>query len=171
VHVPLDTSVIGKPTSAVKVRVQRGPLEFFASAIKDDNPIYHDPRAAAAAGFDAIPAPPTFSFVMSHMGKAIEEQPPDPTGGANPMVQVMGQLMANGGTILHGEQEFEYHRPILVGDVLTGEGRVVDVYEKESKGAVMTFIVVETVWRNEGGEPVVTERFNLIHRRRASPEP
>jgi hypothetical protein len=29
----------------------------------------------------------------------------------------------------------------------------------------MTFIVVETVWRDDAtGEPVVTERFNLIHR-------
>ena len=29
----------------------------------------------------------------------------------------------------------------------------------------MTFLVTETVWRDEKtGEPVVTERFNLIHR-------
>jgi hypothetical protein len=29
----------------------------------------------------------------------------------------------------------------------------------------MTFIVVETVWRDDAtGAPVVTERFNLIHR-------
>jgi hypothetical protein len=54
------------------------------------------------------------------------------------------------------------------GDVLDGEGRVTDIYEKESKGAIMTFIVMETVWRDaETREPVVTERFNLIHRRKA----
>jgi acyl dehydratase len=164
----VDTSIIGKPTSARRVRVERGPIEFFATALKDGNPIYHDARAAAAAGFSGIPAPPTFSFVMSHMGTRAEEQPPDPTGGQNPMFKVMGDLMKQGGLVLHGEQEFVYHRPIVEGDVLDGEGRVTDIYEKESKGAIMTFIVMETVWRDaETREPVVTERFNLIHRRKA----
>jgi hydroxyacyl-ACP dehydratase HTD2-like protein with hotdog domain len=67
--------------------------------------------------------------------------------------------------VLHGEEEFRYHRPIVVGDVLLGEGRIVDLYEKESKGRTMTFVVTETVWRDEKrNTPVVTERFNLIHR-------
>ena len=81
------------------------------------------------------------------------------------MHAVMGDLYANGALILHGEQEFLYHRPIVVGDVLLGEGTVVDVYEKETDSAVMTFIVIETVWRDDQtGEPVLTERFNLIGR-------
>ena len=162
----VDTSVIGKPTGSYRVRVERGPLEFFATAVKDENPIYHDPAVAEAAGFDGIPAPPTFSFAMQHMGRFTEEQPPDPTGGENPMHTIMGALFAGGGMILHGEQEFEYHRPIVVGDVLRGEGTVLDLYEKESKGSIMTFIVIETVWRDEQTDvPVLTEKFNLIHRR------
>lgn len=161
----VDTSVIGKPTSAAKVIVERGPVSYFASSVKDENPILHDAGAAEAAGFAGIPAPPTFSFAMNHMGGFAEDQPPDPTGGENPMHKVMGQLFSKGGLVLHGEQEFEYHRPIVVGDVLVSEGMVTDMYERESKGRTMTFIVVETVWRDGAtGEPVVTERFNLIHR-------
>lgn len=161
----VDTSVIGKPTGAYRVRVERGPLSFFAAALKDDNPIYRDATAAKAAGFDAIPAPPTFSFAMQHMGRFTEEQPPDPTGGTNPMHTVMGSLYAKGGLVLHGEEEFVYHRPIVVGDVLVGEGKILDVYEKDSDSATMTFIVMETSWRDEAtGDPVVTETFNLIHR-------
>jgi hydroxyacyl-ACP dehydratase HTD2-like protein with hotdog domain len=99
------------------------------------------------------------------MGRFADEQPADPTGGSNPMHDVMGKLYAKGGMVLHGEQEFEYHRPLVVGDVLVGEGTIADVYEKESKGKTMTFIVVKTVWRDEqSGDPVVTETFNLIHR-------
>jgi acyl dehydratase len=161
----VDTSVIGKPTGAHRVRIERGPVGFFASAVLDDSRVYRDPEAARAAGFEAIPAPPTFSFAMQHMGTIGELQPPDPTGGTNPMHAVMGDLYANGALILHGEQEFEYHRPILVGDVLVGEGKIVDLYEKETDSAVMTFIVIETAWREEAtGAPVVTERFNLIGR-------
>jgi acyl dehydratase len=161
----VDRSVIGKATGAYRVRVERGPVETFASALKDDNPVYHDAGAAKAAGFADIPAPPTFSFAAQFWGRFAEEQPQDPTGGENPMHTVMGQLFAGGGLVLHGEQEFTYHRPIVVGDVLIGEGRVADIYEKDSKGKTMTFVVTETVWKDEqSGQPVVTERFNLIHR-------
>ena len=161
----VDTGLIGKPTSANRVRIERGPVSFFASALKDGNPIYHDPKAAQAAGFDDLPAPPTFTFAMLHMGKVGQEQPPDPTGGRHPMNEFMSALMSKGGIVLHGEQEFVYHRPIVAGDVLVSSGKISDVYERESKGKTMTFIVMETEWRDDGtGEPVVTEKFNLIHR-------
>ncbi|MGH9206872.1 MAG: FAS1-like dehydratase domain-containing protein, partial [Acidimicrobiales bacterium] len=64
-----------------------------------------------------------------------------------------------------GEQEFIYHRPVQVGDALRGEGKVLDAYERESKGKTMTFVVTETVWFDERtDEPVLTTRFNIIHR-------
>ncbi|MGQ0802868.1 MAG: FAS1-like dehydratase domain-containing protein [Actinomycetota bacterium] len=161
----VDTSVIGKATGAYKVTVERGPVANFAAAVLDENPVYQTPEAAQGAGFGAIPAPPTFSFAMQHWGKFAEDQPADTTGGENPMHKVMGELFGKGGLVLHGEQEFEYHRPLVVGDRLVGEGRITDMYEKESKGRTMTFLVTETVWRDEKtDEPVVTERFNLIHR-------
>jgi acyl dehydratase len=156
--------IIGKPMSKSKVVIERGPVANFATAVCDANPVYRDPRAASEAGFDAIVVPPTFPFVMQAWGEFPEDQPADkPTG--NPLGEVIGPLMSKGGIILHGEQEFIYHRPVLVGDVLLGEGRVTDAYAKESKGKTMTFIVTETVWRDDAtGEPVVTSRFNLIHR-------
>ena len=81
------------------------------------------------------------------------------------MGAVLGPLMAKGGLILHGEQEFTYHRPVFAGDVLEGKGLVVDAYQKESKGKTMTFVVVETAWSDSAtGEPVCTSRMNIIHR-------
>jgi hypothetical protein len=157
-------SIIGEPTGKSTVVVERGPVQHFADALLSTSPIYHDPEAARKAGFDDIPAPPTWPFAMEFSGKFAEMQPADaPTG--NPLTKVLGPLMANGGLILHGEQEFLYHRPIQVGDVLIGEGSISDAYQKESKGRTMTFIVSEMNWREEAtGEPVVTARFNLIHR-------
>jgi acyl dehydratase len=163
----VDTSVIGKPTGAFKVRVERGPVGFFATAVKSESPIYHDEAAAKAAGFTSIPAPPTFSFAMQHMGRFAEEQPPDPTSGDNPMHAIMREMFGQGALILHGEQEFEYHRPIQVGDVLNGAGTLTDIYEKETDAATMTFVVIETEWTDDAtGAPVVTERFNLIARKK-----
>ena len=163
----VDTSIIGKPTGAWTVTVERGPVTAFASAVQDANPIYRDVRVARDAGFTDLPAPPTFTFAASFWGTFIENQPEDPTGGVNPMHAVMGSLHAEGALVLHGEQEFEYHRTVQVGDVLNGCGHVVDVYEKESDSATMTFIVIKTEWTDAAsGAPVVTEQFNLIARKR-----
>ncbi|HEV8064576.1 MAG TPA: MaoC family dehydratase N-terminal domain-containing protein [Acidimicrobiales bacterium] len=162
----VDTSIIGKSTGTTRVVVERGPVAVFADAVKDRSPIYKDAGAAAAAGYDQVPAPPTYPFVMSHWGAFTEMQP---EGGGDAMAgigAVLGPLMAQGGLILHGEQAFEYHRPVVVGDVLVGEGKVVDVYEKESGSHSMTFLVTETTWTDESsGQTVATARTNLLVRR------
>jgi acyl dehydratase len=158
------STIIGKPTGTTVVTVERGQLALFADAVKDRSAVYRDTRAAAKAGLPGIPAPPTYPFVMGNFGAYPEIQTEDGSGG-NPMAEVLGPLMAKGGIILHGEQEFTYHRPVLAGDVLVGEGRVADAYRKESKGRTMTFVVVETVWSEQStGDPVCTSRMNIIHR-------
>jgi hypothetical protein len=156
--------IIGKSTGTSKVVVERGPVSHFADAVGSTSPIYRDLDAAQAAGFKAIPAPPTWPFAMEFSGKFVEIQPDEPPT-PSPLLAAMGPLMANGGLILHGEQEFIYHRPIEVGDVLVGQGTITEAYQKESKGKTMTFLVTETKWSDDAtGEPVVTARFNLIHR-------
>lgn len=146
------------------VVVERGPVSVFAQAVTDDNPVFQDPRAAADEGFDAIPAPPTWPMAMHHWG-AFPELQPEGADAEHPMWQIIGELMEDGGLILHGEEEFVYHRPVQVGDVLTSSGRVSDVYTKESSGGTtMTFVVTETDWHDEDGEPVVTEIRTILHR-------
>ena len=158
-------AIIGTPTDTTVVTVERGQLALFAAAVKDGSAVYRDPRAATAAGLPGIPAPPTYPFVMGNFGAYPELQPEDAPRG-NPMASVLGPLMAEGGIILHGEQEFTYHRPVFAGDVLVGRGTVVDAYRKDSKGRTMTFVVVETAWSTQAtGEPVCTSRMNIIHRR------
>lgn len=158
------STIIGTPTGTTVVTVERGQLALFATAVKDDGAAYRDPRAAAEAGLPAIPAPPTYPFVMGNFGAYPELQAEDAPSG-NPMGAVLGPLVAKGGLILHGEQEFTYHRPVFAGDVLEGRGMVVDAYQKESKGKTMTFVVVETAWSDTAtGEPVCTSRMNIIHR-------
>jgi acyl dehydratase len=159
---------VGKVSARRVVTVERAPVAAFARAVKSRDRIYRDRRAAEAAGFADIPAPPTFAFAMGYWGEYPELQEGLEPVGSNPMIDLVGAL--GPGLMLHGEQEFEYHRPVLVGDVLSGEDVIADVYERESDTHVMTFIVTETVWRDrDSGEPVVTARFNLLHRVRKAP--
>ena len=52
--------------------------------------------------------------------------------------------------ILHGEQEFELLKPILVGDTLTGVSKVADIIEKEGgRGGKMTMLLMETEYTNQ----------------------
>ena len=161
----VDTSIVGMVLSRGRVRVERGPVTQFARSLKDQNPVYEDPSAANAAGFDAIPTPPTFPIAFEFWGRFRDEQPADAME-KNRMTELIGKLLADGGLLLHGEQEFVYHRTPKVGDVLDFEGTVVDTYEKESKGRSMSFVVSATVFRDaETSEPVVTSRNTLIVRK------
>ncbi|HET7522519.1 MAG TPA: MaoC family dehydratase N-terminal domain-containing protein [Acidimicrobiales bacterium] len=165
---PIDTSVIGKVSARRVVAVERAPVSVFAKAVKDPSRIYQDPREAESAGFDSIPAPPTFPFAMPYWGEHPELQEGIEPVGSNPLWKVMGSL--GPGLILHGEQEFEYSRPVMVGDVLEAEDVLSDVYQRETDTHVMTFMVTETEWKVRGtGEHVVTARFNLVHRARKQP--
>lgn len=128
------------------VTIEQGPVRVFAAAIKDDPDRYTGEGATA---------PVTWPFVMTFWGS-------DGRGGAGNLP--IGKLRGPGRMILHGEQEFEYHRPIRVGETLTGTSRISDVYEKDTSSAVMEFYVKETSWVDSEGQPVVDERFTLIVR-------
>jgi hypothetical protein len=52
--------------------------------------------------------------------------------------------------VLHAEQQFDYVAPILAGDVVTVQRRVIDLYEK--KGGAMEFIVIESVFTRASTE-------------------
>ena len=65
--------------------------------------------------------------------------------------------------VLHGEQEYEFLKPIHAGDVLTAVSRIVDIYEKPGKrGGSMNFAVTETEYKNERGELVARARHITI---------
>lgn len=155
---------IGKRTSGGTLVVERAPITNFARAVGDSNVVYRNADAARAAGFDDVPAPPTFCFSIQNWGKWEELQSADAAPPENPMADVMGALMAGGGIVLHGEQEFEYHRPLVVGQRLTYEGVVRDIYQKESGGKTMTFMVIEDTYCDDDGDPVLTSTMNLLHR-------
>jgi acyl dehydratase len=157
--------VVGRSTGKAVLQVERGPVSRFAESVTESSPIYRNADAARDAGFADIPVPPTYFFsAAAHWGAFPEEQPADATPERNPTMEIIGKLMANGGMVLHGEQEFTYHRPVVVGERLTSEGTIVDLYEKQSGDRTMTFLVSENTYRDDKGDLVLTSRMNLIHR-------
>ena len=135
----VDASAIGRAFTPVTARVEPGRLRYFLDTIGETNPVYRDPAAAKAAGFQATPVPPTYLFCLEFMDS---EKPFE-------MLQALNMDLRK---VLHGEQKFVYHAPVVVGDVLTFRSEVADVVQK--KGGAMTLITVATQVNNQNGEPV-----------------
>ncbi|MCP4436563.1 MAG: MaoC family dehydratase [Actinomycetia bacterium] len=146
------TELEGTDLGSQTITIEQGPVRAFAEAVLDDPDTYTG---------NGAPTPPTWPFVMSYWGSM-------GTGGAAGLP--MDKLRGKGRMILHGEQAFDITRPPRVGETLTGTGRISEVYEKATSSAVMEFYVRETDWRDDDGEPVVTDRFTLIVRRKPDAE-
>jgi len=143
----MDKSVAGKSFAPYEFRVERGKIKEFADSIGDPNPLYRDPIVAAQAGFAAIPAPPT--LLRTFLYETSESR------------HALG--VKDWSYIVHGEQEFEYLAPVVAGDVLTAQDRIVSVTEKESRRAgTLQIGVIETVFKNQRGETVQIARRTLV---------
>jgi acyl dehydratase len=149
----------GEWGSTIRVRIDHAPVWAFARAVKDSNPVYASVDAAERAGFDAIPAPPTFTFVMTHSGAFPDLQRPEFTGRMMPDSGLPSDGHSRTGLYLHGEQRFEYHRQPKVGDVLEGRMRISKPVPKQSSRGTMDMTLIQTRWTDLDGEPVVTEEI------------
>jgi acyl dehydratase len=134
--------------------IEEGKLEEFARAIKDDNPTFRSEEAAKERGHAQIPAPLTFTRVSAfprYLAEGIDSR------------KRGFDLGFDRNYSLHGEQTYEYERPVYVGDVLTGVTTLVDVYQREGeRGGLMTIAVKETEYRDQDDELVLTEQSTVI---------
>ncbi len=141
----LDQSIIGSTSDVYEFEVEKGAIRKFADAIGDDNPIYFDENYAKKLGFSSLVAPPTFPMTFTI-----------PKPGINQLDK---------SRTLHGEQEFNYERPIVAGDILHCITKLVDAYEKEGKkGGKMTFFILETQGNDLEGNKIYTSRTTIIYR-------
>jgi acyl dehydratase len=132
--------------------VERGKIGEFARAVQNESDAYTTDNPVAS---------PTFPQSIA-LWRARARAPRPAAGGG-------GGGRGGGGSgpdmrrVLHGEQEFEYVRPLRAGDVLTAESSLKDRYEKEGKrGGTMTFTVTETVFKDQSGEVVAYSRGTSI---------
>jgi acyl dehydratase len=143
----LDRSLVGRESEPVQHDVERSAIRRFAEALGDPNPLYQDEAAARAAGFAGLVAPPTFPLALTSNER------------------FRHSLDLGTRSILHGEQAFEYARPIVAGDRITVRSRVADVQERAGASGPMDVIVIEDEGRDDKNELVFRTRAMLILRR------
>lgn len=138
----LDKGLIGHTFKPFTTVVEAGKVKLFCKAIGEDDPIHTDEAAAKAAGYPGIVAPLTFL-------RALQADDPDKGG-------LLRMLNVDIGLILHGEQHFEYFAPVVVGDKLTCQQKVIDIYDK--KGGALWFVVQEMDMKDQTGKTVAKGR-------------
>jgi acyl dehydratase len=128
--------------------LERGRLRFFAKAIGETDPIYTDVAVARAAGYQDLPAPPTFLFTAELDTGAVEA--------------LLTRLEIPIAKILHGEQGFTYLQPVCAGETVTVSAKITDIYDK--KNGALEFVVKTAEARNDKGEAVAEMRSILVVR-------
>lgn len=142
----IDLSLVGKTYPALAYEVGREKIREFARAVGETSPACHHVAAAQALGHADLVAPPTFAVVA--------------TRGAQLAVIDDAELGLDFSRVVHGDQTFVHHRPIVAGDVLT----VVAAIGSARTVAGNDIVAIRSEITGAAGEPVATVTATLVSR-------
>lgn len=126
--------------------VGREAIRDFARAVKATHPAHYDVDAAAALGHADLVAPATFAIIVAQRADA--QLINDPAAGID------------FGRVVHADQRFVHHRPIVAGDQLVAELHVDQVRAMGGGAMITTRAEISTV----DGEHTATTTSSLLVR-------
>jgi acyl dehydratase len=123
--------------------VEREKIREYAVAVKNDDPAFHDDKAAEQLGYDGLPAPPTFISVFGY--KAVTA------------FFEWTNIVTNDSQVVQVDQALKFFAPIKVGDRLH-----CDVEIESIRRAHGTDIIVskQTITNDDGD--VVQETYTTL---------
>jgi acyl dehydratase len=127
-------------------------IREFADAVGDPSPLYRNETAAKEAGYEAVIAPPTYLTKLNFI--------------YGPQMMLDPDLGLNYALVVHGEQEYEYRRPVKAGDVLVAAPRISSIAARGRNELLVTEATIKTT----NGETVAVARSTIISRGTAPQE-
>lgn len=127
-------------------QVSRERIRGFAAAVQATHPAHTDLEAAQALGHADLVAPPTFAVVIAQGAEAAVVN--DPEAGIDFT------------RVVHADERFTHHRPIVAGDELTATVTVESVKSLGGHSMITTRADLATT----AGEQVSTVRSTLLVR-------
>jgi acyl dehydratase len=124
--------------------VGREKVREFARSVKDEHPSHYSEASAAEAGYDSLVASLTFLAIA---GRRVQLD-----------VFTKFDIPINLARVLHRDQKFVYHRPIVAGDRLYFDTYLDSVIE--SHGTVIAEIRSEVT--DAYGNPVITSIVTML---------
>ncbi len=129
----------GRVFRSLSYAVTRELVAAYVDTVGDRNPLYQDPEAAKAAGLEANIAPPGLAAIYSRLS------------------YLQDHAMPSGGVL--AKQEFEFHRPIPVGETLTVTACVSESYVDKKDRKRVNFQIEAA---NQNGDTVTLTRLYAI---------
>jgi acyl dehydratase len=147
----INPDLQGRSYPAVEVYdVGREKIREFAKAVKASHPAHFDVEAAKALGYSDLVAPPTFAIIVAQRADAqlIE----DPDSGID------------FSRVVHADQRFTHHRPIVAGDQLIAELYVDGVRAMGGGAMITTRAEISAVLGDSQQEKVATTTSSILVR-------
>lgn len=126
--------------------VSREAIREFATAVKSPHRVHHDVAAARELGHGDLVAPPTFAVRIAQRAEAAIVEDPE--------------VGIDFSRVVHADERFTHHSPILAGDVLIATATLDRVRVMGAGAMVSTRVEVTT----EGGAARSTVLSSLLVR-------
>lgn len=145
-------SLVGTVVDEVAFDVERGKITEFARATGAGDAVHTDRREAERRQLRDVAATATHVVVAGHHRSAQD------------MLDRLGLELAR---VMVGGTSWEYARPLVAGDSLTGRRTVTgDVAKTSSSGAPLRIITLETEYRDRDGRVAVRQQETILERGR-----
>jgi acyl dehydratase len=149
-------AAIGRESEPWPYEVTTTGARAFARGVGYDDPVYFDAEAAAAAGYDALPAPVCYLGTPVYVPGLSDERFSTPKSDRPGLGAGLKGLL-DGGT------ETTYERPVSAGETLTARSHLVDLEVKQSRSlGAMLVVTSETVFTDGAAEVVARLRRQAI---------
>ena len=150
---------IGRATDVSRGRypVEYDAIRRHCHMVEDRNPLFLNPDYAESTAHGAVIAPPVMTryFASAGIWPPLDEDPP-----LQRLVPTRGERMINLNT------EWEYLAPAKVGDRLSTQTEIIDVYEKTIRlDPRSVWIETETRITNQHGDLIAVGRNTLCTHR------
>ena len=165
---------IGKKTPRTHGRdpVEYDPIRRHCHMVEDENPLFLDPAFAKETSHGGVIAPPVLAGYFAGDGAW------PPTGGPTqgqrrtgeeiePEGSIIGDVPTRGERLINMNVAWEYFAPVRIGDQLSSETVLSDIFEKSIRlDPKAVWIVTERRIFNQNDELVATNTNTLLTHRR-----
>ncbi len=134
---------VGKPDT---MAVELGAVRRMAKAVEDRDPIHYEAAAAIARGYRGVVAP--WPLLWLFYFNAAEHRIDFPFGKAT----------------VHGEDEYDFHEPMIVGDDITLRMAITGARLRQGRSGPLGIVVEERRFTNQFGALCAVLRTTLIRR-------
>ena len=138
--------LVGPVGESVTMVVEFGAVRRMAAAVEDFDPIHYDDAIAKQRGYRGVVAP--WPLLWSYFFNCTEYH----------------HSFSFGSVTVHGQDEYEFYEPMIVGDDITVATAIVDAKLKQGRTGLLGQVTSERRFTNQQGQLCAVLKTTLFRR-------